>query len=91
VLVDAALGNHDSHRLVASVRKAAPESRVMRVARPSALRFVQQWIGSTSEVTDAEEDCPADLEAPQGLVAQAAGADCPGDNCSAISEDGVRP
>lgn len=29
VLVDAALGNHDSHRLVESVRKEAPESRVI--------------------------------------------------------------
>jgi DNA-binding NarL/FixJ family response regulator len=29
VLVDAALGNHDSHRLVKSVREEAPESRVI--------------------------------------------------------------
>ena len=29
VLVDAALGNHDSHRLVQSVRKEAPESKVI--------------------------------------------------------------
>jgi DNA-binding NarL/FixJ family response regulator len=29
VLVDAALGNHDSHRLVASVRKESPESKVI--------------------------------------------------------------
>src|ERR1041384_1901256 len=29
VLVDAALGNHDSHRLVESVRKEAPESKVI--------------------------------------------------------------
>jgi len=29
VLVDAALGNHDSHRLVESVRKEAPESRAL--------------------------------------------------------------
>jgi DNA-binding NarL/FixJ family response regulator len=29
VLVDATLGNHDSHRLVESVRKEAPESRVI--------------------------------------------------------------
>jgi DNA-binding NarL/FixJ family response regulator len=29
VLVDAAMGNHDSHRLVASIRKESPESRVI--------------------------------------------------------------
>ena len=29
VLVDAALGNHDSHRLVESVRKEAPETKVI--------------------------------------------------------------
>ena len=29
VLVDAALGNHDTHRLVESVRKEAPESKVI--------------------------------------------------------------
>jgi len=29
VLVDAALGNHDSHRLVETVRKEAPESKVI--------------------------------------------------------------
>ena len=45
VLVDAALGNHDSHRLVKSVRKEAPESKVIVMdllpAQEDVIAFVQ--------------------------------------------------
>jgi DNA-binding NarL/FixJ family response regulator len=45
VLVDAALGNHDSHRLVATVRKEAPESKVIVMdllpAQEDVIAFIQ--------------------------------------------------
>ena len=45
VLVDAALGNHDSHRLVQSVRKEAPQSKVIVMdllpAREDVIAFIQ--------------------------------------------------
>jgi len=45
VLVDAALGNHDSHRLVKSVRKEAPESKVIVMdllpAQEDVIAFIQ--------------------------------------------------
>jgi two-component system nitrate/nitrite response regulator NarL len=45
VLVDAALGNHDSHRLVQSVREEAPESKVIVMdllpAREDVIAFIQ--------------------------------------------------
>ena len=45
VLVDAALGNHDSHRLVESVKKEAPESRVIVMdllpAQEDVIEFIQ--------------------------------------------------
>ena len=45
VLVDAALGNHDSHRLVETVRKEAPESKVIVMdllpAQEDVIAFIQ--------------------------------------------------
>ena len=45
ILVDAALGNHDSHRLVETVRKEAPESRVIVMdllpAQEDVIRFIK--------------------------------------------------
>ena len=45
VLVDAALGSHDSHRLVQTVRKEAPESKVIVMdllpAREDVIAFIQ--------------------------------------------------
>jgi two-component system, NarL family, nitrate/nitrite response regulator NarL len=45
ILVDAALGNHDSHRLVESVKREAPESRVIVMdllpAQEDVIRFIK--------------------------------------------------
>jgi DNA-binding NarL/FixJ family response regulator len=45
VLVDAALGNHDSHRLVESVRKEAPETKIIMMdllpAQEDVIAFIK--------------------------------------------------
>jgi len=78
--------------LVELVRGMRGAIHVVRRARTARFRSSQSDRQSTSGVHDAEaEDCSANPEPPHALILAASGADCPGQNRSAISEEEVRP